>query len=147
MVAANTQKIVLVDDDADITLTTRLFFVARGYDVWVANSGIAALNLIRQVMPHVVFCEIDMPGMNGHQVARAIRSDHSLRNIRLFAVTGSGEEEDIAQSFSSGFERHFLKPPPLQDMAARIESGTSAHRDVLKSETQRAPQQGRVDSN
>ena len=114
-------RIVLVDDNPDTTLSTQLLLVAKGYEVWVANSGMAALHLIRQVQPDVVFCDIGMPGMNGYQVAKAIQADAFGKKVRLFAVTAAGEDDDIARAMSAGFERHFLKPTPFQDILAQVE--------------------------
>jgi len=123
MFGFHARKIVLVDDNTDITLTAKMYLTMKGYDVWVADTGIRAVQLIKEVKPDVVFCDIGMPGMNGYQVAQAIRADPTLNNIRLLAVTAFGEDEDIAKAIASGFERHLLKPTPLQDLVANIERG------------------------
>ena len=117
------RKIVLVDNDTDIMLTAKMYLTMKGYDVWVADTGIRAVQLIKEVKPDVVFCDIGMPGMNGYQVAQAIRADPTLNNIRLLAMTAFGQDEDIAKAIASGFERHLLKPTPLQDLVANIERG------------------------
>lgn len=123
MFGFHARKIVLVDDNTDITLTAKMYLTMKGYDVWVADTGIRAVQLIKEVKPDVVFCDIGMPGMNGYQVAQAIRADPTLNNIRLLAMTAFGQDEDIAKAIASGFERHLLKPTPLQDLVANIERG------------------------
>lgn len=123
MFGFHARKIVLVDDNTDITLTAKMYLTMKGYDVWVADTGIRAVQLIKEVKPDVVFCDIGMPGMNGYQVAQSIRADPTLNNIRLLAMTAFGQDEDIAKAIASGFERHLLKPTPLQDLVANIERG------------------------
>ena len=123
MFGFHARKIVLVDDNTDITLTTKMYLTMKGYDVWVADTGIRAVQLIKEVKPDVVFCDIGMPGMNGYLVAQAIRADPTLNNIRLLAMTAFGQDEDIAKAIASGFERHLLKPTSLQDLVANIERG------------------------
>ena len=117
------QKIVLVDDNTDLTLTAKIYLTMKGYDVWVAETGMKGVALIKEVRPDVVFCDIGMPGMNGYQVAKAVRADASLNGVRLLAMTAFGQDEDIAKAIASGFERHLLKPTPLQDLVTTIERG------------------------
>lgn len=123
MFGSHAAKIVLVDDNPDITLTTKMCLTMKGYYVWVANSGMKAVHLIKEVKPDVVFCDIGMPGMDGYQVAQAIRADPTLNNVRLLAMTAFGRDEDIAKAIASGFERHLVKPTQLQDLMANIERG------------------------
>ncbi len=123
MFGSHARKIVLVDDNTDITLTAKMYLTMKGYDVWVADTGLRAVQLIKEVKPDVVFCDIGMPGMNGYQVAQAIRADPTLNNVRLLAMTAFGEDEDIAKAIASGFERHLLKPTRLQDLVDNIERG------------------------
>ena len=123
MLGSRARKIVLVDDNTDLTLTAKIYLSMQGYDVWVADTGTKGVALIKEVRPDVVFCDIGMPGMNGYQVAKAIRADASLGHVRLLAMTAFGRDEDIAEAVAAGFERHLLKPTPLQDLVTTIERG------------------------
>jgi CheY-like chemotaxis protein len=125
MLGSRAQKIVLVDDNTDLTLTAKIYLRMQGYDVWVADTGAKGVALIKEVRPDVVFCDIGMPGMNGYQVAKAIRADASLGHVRLLAMTAFGRDEDIAKAVAAGFERHLLKPTPLQDLVTTIERGAT----------------------
>lgn len=125
MFASHARKIVLVDDNPDITLTAKMYLTMKGYDVWVANTGMKAVHLIKEVKPDVVFCDISMPGMNGYQVAQAIRADPTLNDVRLLALTALSQDEDIAKAIATGFERQLVKPTPLQDLVAHIERGST----------------------
>jgi CheY-like chemotaxis protein len=121
MFGSHAQKIVLVDDNTDLTLTAKIYLTMKGYDVWVADTGMKGVALIKEVRPDVVFCDIGMPGMNGYQVAKAVRADPSLNGVRLLAMTAFGRDEDITRAIAAGFERHLLKPTPLQDLVTTIE--------------------------
>jgi CheY-like chemotaxis protein len=58
--------------------------------------------------PDVVICDLGLPGMDGFELARALRSDPAMRGLRLWALTGYGHEEQ--RSRAAGFERHLTKP-------------------------------------
>ena len=63
--------------------------------------------------PEVVFLDIGLPGMNGYELAAALRQQDSARNIRLVAVTGWGSEDDRARARRAGFDHHLTKPIDL----------------------------------
>jgi CheY-like chemotaxis protein len=63
-----------------------------------------------EFLPQLAFVDIGMPGMNGHEVARAIRATPELKELLLVALTGWGAREDVAQSVHAGFDLHMTKP-------------------------------------
>ena len=64
--------------------------------------------------PEVVFCDIGLPGMDGYEVARAVRADDALRPTFLVALTGYARPEDQEKAREAGFDRHLAKPPDLE---------------------------------
>jgi len=80
----------------------------------VAYSGDEGLEKIRAHRPDVILCDIGLPGMDGHEVARAIRADATLSATTLVALTGYAAPEDLAKSHEAGFDYHLAKPPSIE---------------------------------
>ena len=81
-----------------------------GHDASVLHDGRDALRVAPAAPPDVVLLDIGMPGMDGFEVARRLRSFPELASTRIVACTGYGREDDIRKIREAGFERHFTKP-------------------------------------
>jgi signal transduction histidine kinase/ActR/RegA family two-component response regulator len=103
-------RILVVDDISDSATTLAMMLRTMGQDVTTANSGAAALDLIKSHRPNLVFLDIAMPGIDGYEVARRIRSDPATKNLYLVALTGYGQPEDRRRSIDAGFNHHLTKP-------------------------------------
>ena len=103
-------RILVTDDNVDAAATLSSLLGMYGHDVRVAHDGPAALEIAAQFRPDVVFLDIGMPGMSGHEVARALRAMPQLRGCALVAVSGWGAQDDLLRSKQAGFDRHFTKP-------------------------------------
>jgi CheY-like chemotaxis protein len=68
----------------------------------------------------VVICDIGLPGMDGYEVARAIRADREARGAYLIALTGYASPADAQRATEAGFDRHVGKPPPLEKLSTRL---------------------------
>ncbi|HEX6861349.1 MAG TPA: response regulator, partial [Thermoanaerobaculia bacterium] len=95
--------------------TLRDFLELSGHEVETANSGTDGLQAAREFHPEVVLCDLGLPGMDGYQVAAALRRDPETASAKLIAVTGYGREEDRRKSKEAGFDLHLTKPvDPVQ---------------------------------
>ena len=103
-------RVLVVDDNKDAADTVRALLEMTGHTVRVANSGAAALQLVNEFWPDVVLLDIGMPGMNGYEVARALRAHHENKPLVLVALTGWGQEQDRAHARDAGFNFHLTKP-------------------------------------
>ena len=103
------QRVLVVDDNADAAGTLDLFVKALGHETRVAYDGEQALQAFDEFRPDIVLLDIGLPGMNGYEVARRLRS-RSGRGFRIIAVTGWGQAEDRKQSAEAGFDLHLVKP-------------------------------------
>lgn len=102
--------ILVVDDNRDAALTLADMLQLMDHETQVVHDGPAAIEAARACEPDLVLLDIGMPGMNGYEVARRIRSEPWGRTIKLFALTGWGQEEDRRQSRAAGFDHHLVKP-------------------------------------
>jgi CheY-like chemotaxis protein len=88
----------------------RDFLELSGHEVELAASGADGLQAARQFHPEVVLCDLGLTGMNGYEVATALRKDPTTSSARLIAVTGYGRDEDRRRSKEAGFDLHLTKP-------------------------------------
>jgi CheY-like chemotaxis protein len=104
------KKIVLVEDHEDSRQLLRSLLEAKGYAVVEAPDGHAALSAIRESVPDVALVDIGLPGMDGYEVARTIRTDAGLGRLILVALTGYGRDSDVLRAKEAGFNHHLTKP-------------------------------------
>jgi two-component system, OmpR family, response regulator len=102
-------QVLVVNDYADNVESMAMLLRLYGHEVKTALGGPAALRAARAQPPQVVLLDISMPGMNGYEVARQLRSMFQ-RQVILIALTANGFEEDKRRCMEAGFDRHFVKP-------------------------------------
>jgi CheY-like chemotaxis protein/anti-sigma regulatory factor (Ser/Thr protein kinase) len=107
-------KVLVVDDNHDAADSTAALLEMVGYEVRVAYDPIAALELLSTFSPDAAVLDIGLPQMTGYELAAALRSaPHHFKGL-LVALTGYGEEEDVACAMQAGFDAHLTKPAPAQ---------------------------------
>ena len=102
-------RVLVVNDYADNVESMAMLLRLYGHEVETALGGSAALRAARANPPEVVLLDISMPGMNGYEVARQLRSMFQGRVV-LIALTAHGFEEDKRRCVEAGFDRHLVKP-------------------------------------
>lgn len=112
--AVEPREILIVEDNVDAADMLRDLLELSGHHVGVAENGRDALDTLHGAGVDVVLCDLGLPGMSGYELARAIRDDESLRDVRLVAVTGYGQPEDRRRSQEAGFDAHLTKPIDLR---------------------------------
>jgi PAS domain S-box-containing protein len=103
-------RILVVDDNKDAAETLAMLLRLTGHQVRLAFDGPAALTVAHEFKPQLMFLDIGMPGMDGYEVASAVRADDQIRPLTLVALTGWGQEEDRRRSREAGFDHHLVKP-------------------------------------
>jgi signal transduction histidine kinase len=104
------RRILVVDDNRDAVESMALLLSTDGHTVHVAFDGEGALTGAEAFQPEVVFLDIGMPRMDGHEVARRMRESAWGRSVHLVALTGWGQESDRQRSEEAGFDTHLVKP-------------------------------------
>jgi CheY-like chemotaxis protein/two-component sensor histidine kinase len=107
--------VLVVEDHRDTAEMLAEVLHELGHAALVAFDGPSALKLVEERDPDVVLLDIGLPGMDGYEVARAIRT-RGRRSV-LVALTGYGEPSDVARSRDAGFAHHLVKPPDVQALA------------------------------
>jgi CheY-like chemotaxis protein len=103
-------RVLVVDDNADAAESLAHLLSIFGHESRVAYSGAAALAIMHEFKPALVFLDIGMPGMNGYETAGRIRADDPSGLVVLAALTGWGAEADRIRAKEAGFDHHFTKP-------------------------------------
>jgi signal transduction histidine kinase/DNA-binding response OmpR family regulator len=104
------RRILIVDDHPDVARSLARLLRLSGHEVKTALNGPDALAELADYRPQVVLLDIGLPGMDGYQVARAIRNHPGTESTLLIALTGYGQQEDFRRSQEAGFDRHVIKP-------------------------------------
>jgi PAS domain S-box-containing protein len=104
------RRIMVVDDGVDAADTLAALIRCWGHEVLVAFDGPSALAEAAAFRPELMFIDIGLPGMNGHELARRVRALPEMEGVMLIALTGYGQEEDLRRSKEAGFDQHWVKP-------------------------------------
>ena len=113
--AGASRRILIVDDNIDAANSLNLLLIALGHETKLAYDGLSAIAAFDEFQPEIVLLDIGLPGMNGYEVAKELRSRRS--NIRIVAVTGWGQAEDRSRSAAAGFDLHLMKPLDEEKLA------------------------------
>ncbi|MEM9950663.1 MAG: response regulator [Chloroflexota bacterium] len=127
-----TEKILIVDDDADSLKLISLMLKRQGYDVAVAESGVKALKTAVDEDPNLIILDVMMPDMNGLEVCRNLRANESTAEIPIIMFTAKTMIDDKVKGYEAGADDYLTKPTHPAELANRIKSvlqrktGTSA---------------------
>jgi CheY-like chemotaxis protein len=103
-------RVLVADDNRDAADTLSMLLELGGYAVTVAHSGKEALQKMLQHPPEAAILDIGMPDLSGYEVARRFREESGKNDTFLLAVTGWGQQDDIARAKAAGFNQHLTKP-------------------------------------
>jgi len=103
------RRIVLIDDNVDAAESLAMLLRLKGHEVHVAYDGPAGVALALKTAPDCVLIDIGLPGIDGYEVAKRLRS-HDGGATLLVALTGYGQSEDRIKSEQAGFDHHLVKP-------------------------------------
>jgi CheY-like chemotaxis protein len=105
---------MVVDDNRDACHLLAEAMRDLGHEVHIAHDGTDGLRIAAQVIPDVAILDLGLPGMDGYELARALRETLSDRAPRLIALSGYGQPEDRRRSAEAGFSAHLVKPTSLE---------------------------------
>jgi len=107
---AGPRRVLVVDDNIDAAETLAMMLEILGQQTRQAHDGHKAVALAAEFRPEVVFMDIGLPGLSGHEAAARIRKDLGLTEAYMVALSGYGTEEDRRKSLYAGFDSHMVKP-------------------------------------
>ena len=104
------QRLVLVEDNIDASKMLAFLLEDAGYEVSIAHDGLQGLKMIRSIRPKAAIVDVGLPGLNGYDLARAVRQEPKLHKMLLIALTGYGQTSDREEALAAGFDEHLVKP-------------------------------------
>lgn len=113
-------KIVIADDETDITRLVKKLLELEGYTVWAANDGQTALDLYRREKPDLVVLDVSMPVKTGVTVCGEIRAEDP--QVLILMLTGQKKEDDKVTGLSAGADDYLTKPFGEKELLARVRS-------------------------
>ena len=115
-------RVLVVDDNVDSADSIASLLESSGHDVKVAYSAEKALEMATDYQPEIMLLDIGLPEMDGYEVAKRLRQNPQLKDLRLIALTGYGQDSDRQRSREAGFDAHVVKPVDWRNLSELLES-------------------------
>lgn len=113
-------RVLVVEDDFDISSMLQLYFKTQGYEVYVAPRGGVALEMTRQNLPNVIVLDIMLPDIDGYEVCRQLRTNLRTSHIPIIFLTQKDERNDKIQGLELGADDYITKPFDLEELRLRV---------------------------
>jgi CheY-like chemotaxis protein len=128
----NKERVLVVEDSRTIASVLKHFLELEGFAVLLAADGLTGLEVARRERPHVIVTDVNMPGMDGLAMVKALRADPLTRDIAISMLTSETRPESEAKARAGGADDYMLKSIDPRLIAARVKA-------LLVRSTQRPP--------
>jgi CheY-like chemotaxis protein len=125
-----TQRILVVDDNSEAADISAELLELHGYRTAVAYAGLPGLEAVRTFQPHAVLLDLGMPGMDGYQVAAALRAVPDYDDVALIAFTAWGDIVTRQRVVDTGFDEHVIKPANLERILAAVRNALARRQQL-----------------
>jgi two-component system, OmpR family, alkaline phosphatase synthesis response regulator PhoP len=115
-----TKKVLIVDDEPNITISVEFLMRREGFEVLVARDGEEGLARIRADRPDLVVLDVMMPKLDGFEVCKAVRADPTLAGVRILMLTAKGRAAEISKGLSLGADAYIPKPFSTRELVAKV---------------------------
>jgi signal transduction histidine kinase len=116
--AITSQKVLVIEDRPDVQEMLKELMEMWGHEVVCASEGVSGVASALTLRPDFAFVDIGLPGIDGYEVARRVRSDPRGKELVLVAITGYGSPEQKIKALAAGFDIHLVKPVDVEQLAA-----------------------------
>ena len=139
LIVLDSKNILVVEDDLDIRELISFNLQNEGHQVFEAKDGEAGIDKAREKLPDLILLDLMLPGIQGLDVCRIIKSDQETKETPIIMVTALGQEEDIVKGLETGADDYITKPFSIKVLIARvnavlkrsIEVGEDKSKDIL----------------
>ena len=115
-------RILIVEDDSDISNMLKVYFTGQGYNVEIAGRGFAALEKTRQNLPQLIVLDIMLPDIDGYEVCRQLRTSTRTSHIPIIFLTQKDERGDKLQGLELGADDYITKPFDIEELKLRVQN-------------------------
>jgi len=139
-------EIVVIEDEADISMLVETTLTFGGHHVHIAANGREGIELVAKHQPELVLLDVQMPDMSGYDVLQAARNDPKLRHIPMFLFSANSRSEDIQRGLDLGAAGFLSKPfdpgELLQQINRALEKHAAAAEGLTSEELQTSEESG-----
>jgi CheY-like chemotaxis protein len=121
----NKARLLIVEDDNDISTMLRIYFTGLGFEVDTALRGSIALEKTRQNMPHLIVLDIMLPDIDGFEVCRILRTNTRTSHVPIIFLTQKDERSDKLQGLELGADDYITKPFDIEELKLRVQRAIS----------------------
>jgi two-component system phosphate regulon response regulator PhoB len=116
------KKVLIVDDEADVTELVSYHLKKKGFQVEAVNDPNTSLAVARSFQPDLVILDVMMPDLSGLQICRLLRADPQLKDVPIVFLTAKAEEGDRIQGLETGADDYVCKPFSTKELILRVQS-------------------------
>ena len=128
-------RILLVEDEPGLAESVRYALTDEGYEVLVADSGVSGLESAKAAKPDLVLLDLMLPGLDGLEVCKRLKTDGAVAGLPIVMVTARGEEADVVTGLELGAEDYVTKPFSPRVLVARVRAVLRRRREVPADDT------------
>jgi two-component system phosphate regulon response regulator PhoB len=129
--SSQNERVLVVEDEADLGNTVAYALRASGYDAQVADRGESALGALQDFSPDLILLDLMLPDMSGLDVCRKVRSRRDSHQPAIIMVTARAEEVDRVVGFEVGADDYVVKPFSVRELMLRIQARLKARKAAL----------------
>lgn len=116
-----TLKVLIIEDNKDYAEVLSALLNSKGHKTYISYDGIDGIERAKEIYPDIIICDIGLPGMNGYEVAKAIRNNSILEKVFLVALSGYWWIQHGEDAKEAGFDRYLTKPAEVETLDKIIE--------------------------
>ena len=116
------KKLLLIDDDPNLILLVKDYLEFRGYNVDTAENGREALEVLDNLVPDLIICDVMMPEMDGYTLVKHIRKEPVTNRIPVLFLSAKGQSQDRVKGLNEGADVYMSKPFEPEELVAQVES-------------------------
>lgn len=120
--AGEKERVLIVEDNRTITSVVKYFLELEGFEVLLAEDGLIGLQTAQLERPNVIVTDVNMPGMDGISMVKALRADPSTRDVAILMLTSEDGLDSETRALSAGADDYILKPVEPRRLAARVKA-------------------------
>ena len=113
-------SVLVVDDEIEIRELLSTMLTMMGYQSFVAEDGLDALNKIPKYQPDILILDVMMPRMDGLTLCRQLRDAENTAELPIIMLSGKAHQEAIQEGLNAGADRYLVKPMSLDDLTRNI---------------------------
>jgi PleD family two-component response regulator len=140
----NNGRILVVEDDFDISNMLRIYFSGQGYSVQVVARGGDALDQTRKQLPDLIVLDIMLPDMDGYAVCRELRTTTRTSHIPIIFLTQRDERSDRIAGLELGADDYITKPFDIEELKLRVKNAISQHQRMNMTDPRTGLPSGRL---